>query len=171
MNPKTVTGYRKPCSIWPVTESDDPVIANIIRVNLQTYHLDIPGTAYFDPELDHLSRYYALLPDKRKYFIAEDGDGHVIGGAGIAEFAGFDNCAELQKLYAADSAKGNGIGKRLMLAAEDWACQAGYRRLYLETHSNLNTATGMYERNGYRQIEKPESVLHPTMDRFYIKEL
>lgn len=67
----------------------------------------------FHPQPDHLSRYYVLLPYKRKYFIAEDGDRHVIGGAGIAEFAEFDNCTELQKLYVADSAKGKGIGKRL----------------------------------------------------------
>ena len=44
--------YRK------IKEADDKKIAEIIRENLQRLHLDIPGTAYFDPELDHLSAYY-----------------------------------------------------------------------------------------------------------------
>ena len=38
--------------------SDDRRIAEIIRSNLEEFHPDIPGTAYFDPELDHLSAYY-----------------------------------------------------------------------------------------------------------------
>ena len=38
------------------------------------YHriMAIPGTAYFDPELDHLSAYYNSMPAKRCYFIALD---------------------------------------------------------------------------------------------------
>ena len=44
--------YRK------IEPADDKRIAEIIRANLEKFHLDIPGTAYFDPELDHLSAYY-----------------------------------------------------------------------------------------------------------------
>ena len=42
--------------IRPITADDDAAIAAIIRDNLRAAHLDIPGTAYFDPELDHLAR-------------------------------------------------------------------------------------------------------------------
>lgn len=41
-----------------IEAKDDPQIVRIIRNNLEKAHLDIPGTAYFDPELDHLSTYY-----------------------------------------------------------------------------------------------------------------
>lgn len=44
--------------IRPITPQDDLRIAAIIRANLKERHLDTPGTAYFDPELDHLSQYY-----------------------------------------------------------------------------------------------------------------
>ena len=47
----------------------------------------------------------------------------------------------------------------------------GYRRIYLETHTNLEAAMHEYERSGYRRIERPASVVHSTMDRFYLKEL
>ncbi|MCI9595530.1 MAG: GNAT family N-acetyltransferase [Lachnospiraceae bacterium] len=162
---------KKNNKVRPIMESDDSLIAEIIRANLEKFHLDIPGTVYFDPELDHLSAFYRAKPEKRGYFIALDDKGQVIGGVGIAEFCGFDCCAELQKIYLTDTAKGKGMGKYLMQLAEDFARNIGYQRLYLETHTNLETAIRMYEKNGFRQIDKPEAVLHNTMNRFYIKEL
>ena len=42
-----------------------------------------------------------MMPDHRR-----------IGGVGIAEFAGIENCAELQKLYLDDRAKGRDAGKK-----------------------------------------------------------
>ena len=99
------------CVIRPIMEKDDTKIVRIIRAYLEAYHLDIQGTAYFDPELEHLSRYYAEKPEKREYLIASDENGEVIGGIGVAEFHGFENCAELQKLYLSDKAKGKGMGK------------------------------------------------------------
>ena len=161
----------KNVTIRPITPADNGEIAKIIRENLRAFHLDIPGTAYFDPELDCLSEFYRTLPDKRRYWIAADDDGRVIGGVGIAEFPGFDNCAEVQKLYLCDCAKGKGFGKQLMEAAEGFARSAGYRCLYLETHTNLEAAIGLYEKLGFRQIDKPAAVLHSTMNRFYLKRL
>lgn len=164
---KTVdSAYR----IRPILPEDDARLAQIIRQNLEKKHLNIPGTAYFDPELAHLSRFYAALPEKRAYFVAECG-GEVLGGAGYAECSAFEDCAELQKLYLSDSAKGKGFGRRLMETVEDRARQAGYRRLYLETHSILDAAIRLYKRRGYRSIDRPPSVQHGTMDRFYLREL
>ena len=157
--------YRK------IKEADDKKIAEIIRENLQRLHLDIPGTAYFDPELDHLSAYYNNDPAKRVYFVALDEDGQVSGGVGIAEFDGLEDCAELQKLYLSDSVKDKGYGKELLHLAEEWAKSAGYRKLYLETHTNLSVALKLYEKMGFHLIEKPCRTQHSTMNRFYLKEL
>ena len=41
-----------------ITESDNSIIAGIIRKNLEQFGLDIPGTSYFDANLDHLSDCY-----------------------------------------------------------------------------------------------------------------
>jgi len=152
-------------------ESDDSLIAEIIRTNLQQFHLDVPGTVYYDPELDHLSKYYTMLPDKRSYFVVTNNEGQLLGGCGIAEFGGFTSCAELQKLYLTDAAKGNGISKFLVQTVEDFARKAGYQRIYLETHTNLEIAIRLYEKIGFRQIDRPKSVQHSTMNRFYLKEL
>lgn len=158
-------------TIRPITPADDPKIAGIIRENLRSYHLDIPGTAYFDPELDCLSRYYDAQPEKRRYFVAVREDETVVGGVGVAEFAGVARCAEIQKLYLTDEAKGKGFGRQLMAVAEEFAGAAGYRFLYLETHTNLEAAIGLYEKLGFRRIEKPETVLHSTMNRFFWKDM
>ena len=157
--------YRK------IKIDDDRRIAEIIRANLEKLRLNIPGTAYFDPELDHLSAYYDSNPSKRAYFVALNENGQVIGGVGIAEFNGIENCAELQKLYLDDSVKGKGYGKELMRIAETQARALGYENLYLETHTNLSVALKLYEKMGFHQIEKPCSTPHGTMNCFYLKKL
>ena len=154
-----------------LTAADDAALASIIRTSLEQMHLNLPGTAYFDPELDHLSAYYAREPKKRTYFVALDDAGQVVGGVGVAEFAPIPNCAEIQKLYLSDAVKGKGYSKELMRLAETWAKEAGYQQLYLETHSNLQIAIKLYEKLGFTQIERPKEVLHSTMDHFYIKHL
>lgn len=154
-----------------ITAADDEAIAKIIRDNLEKLHLDIPGTAYFDPELDHLSAYYDEEPETRTYFIALDEDDKVVGGVGAAKFEHLPDCAELQKLYLDDSTKGKGYGRALMQLIESWTREAGYKQLYLETHSSLKAAIGLYEKLGFEPIEKPEAVLHGTMDRFFLKKL
>lgn len=154
-----------------ITEKDDVQLADIIRKNLEKFHLDIPGTVYFDSQLDHLSSYYTANPEKRAYFVVEDHTGKVLGGIGIDEFSGFARCAEIQKLYLADEAKGKGLGKALMETAEEYAVQAGYERLYLETHTNLEAAIHLYEKSGFYRIQKPGEVQHSTMNLFFVKEL
>lgn len=154
-----------------ITEKDDAQLAAIIRKNLEKFHLNIPGTIYFDSQLDHLSGYYTANPEKRAYFVVEDPEGKILGGIGIDEFPGFAKCAEIQKLYLADEAKGKGLGKALMETAKKYAIQADYERLYLETHTNLEAAIHLYEKSGFHKIQKPGEVQHSTMNLFFVKEL
>ena len=171
MDRQKIQAWLKERKMRLITKDDDAVIAAIIRANLERYHLDIPGTAYFDLELDHLSRYYDSGSEARTYFILTEESGRVIGGAGMEKFPGFDRCAELQKLYVEEGWKGRGYGKLLLKTVEAYARDAGFQRMYLETHSNLEVAMRMYEKYGFHLIGRPESVVHSTMDRFYMKEL
>lgn len=153
-----------------ITPEDDAEIARIIRYNLKANGLAIKGTVYFDPEVDHLSDFYNASGKARAYYILTEGS-KVLGGIGFAEFGSEPGWAELQKLYLADEAKGKGYGKLLVRTIEQKAKQAGYSYLYLETHTNLDKAIHLYEHMGYEQIERPESVMHCTMNRFYRKKL
>lgn len=150
----------------PLTSQYDAALAKLIRRNLEIYHLDIPGTVYFDEGLDHLSQFYAS--DGRAYYVLLR-NGVMIGGVGLSEFDG--DCCELQKLYLADAAKGQGLGYDMIAYIEDRARELGYQRIYLETHSNLQAAIHIYEKTGYVEITRPEKVIHSTMDKFYLKKL
>lgn len=77
----------------------------------------------------------------------------------------------MQKLYLADEAKGHGLGYFLIDLIEKEAEKMGYRKMYLETHTNLQTAIHVYEKAGYLEIPRPEFVMHNTMNKFYIKDL
>ena len=169
--------------IQALTAAFDAQLAALIRANLKAHGLDIPGTAYYDEGLDHLSEVYKGRPEEQGYWIlvegeagdradrAGDGSPRALGGVGLAKLAFMENCAELQKLYLADSVKGQGLGYRLLAFAEEQARAMGYQRIYLETHTNLQAAMHLYEKCGYQLIPRPEAVVHSTMDRFYLKEL
>ncbi|MDO4623381.1 MAG: GNAT family N-acetyltransferase [Eubacteriales bacterium] len=156
-----------------ITAQDDAAIARIIRDNLKANRLDIPGTAYFDEGLDHLSDFYASDAEQRAYYVVldEQNEDTIIGGIGFAKFDGKENCAELQKLYLSDTAKGQGLGYEMIRLVEQSVRKLGYRSLYLETHTNLVAAIHIYEKYGFREIERPAGVVHSTMNRFYELEL
>lgn len=116
--------------IRSITPRDDAVIRDIIRRSLESHGLDIPGSAYFDPQLGELSRFYASLSPAH-YWVAEL-DGRVVGGVGIAPFGDAGGVCELQKLYLDATAQGLGLSRRLMDVALDFAT-AHYTQCYLET--------------------------------------
>ena len=151
-----------------LTAEYDAALAALIRTNLKAHHLDIPGTVYFDDGLDHLSDFYDH--EGRSYFVLLDGE-KLVGGIGLAEFEGFPDCCELQKLYLDDSLKGRRLGYQLIEKVEQEARDLGYKRMYLETHTNLQAAIHIYEKAGYKEIDRPDCVVHSTMNRFYMKEL
>ena len=152
--------------LTPIRPEHDAAVAALVRSCLKENGLDIPGTAYFDKSLESLSSFYDR-PGRAYYVLLEDGA--VIGGIGLAEYEG--DCCELQKLYLAAAARGKGTGRRLVAFIEDEARRLGYRRIYLETHSNLAAAVRLYEKAGYRLIERPAGAVHGAMDRFFLKEL
>ena len=151
-----------------LTPQYDAAIAALVRSSLEAHHLDIPGTAYYDEALDHLSEYYNR--EGRAYYVLLKGE-KLVGGIGIAEFDGLPACGELQKLYLADCMKGHGLGYEMVEFIEQKARELGYENIYLETHSNLQAAMHIYEKSGYKLIDPPASVIHSTMDYFYFKKL
>ncbi len=146
-----------------ITPADDLALAEIIRDNLEKHGLALPGTVYFDADLNRLSSFYLGDPAKRFYYILRDDYDRVIGGIGLAEFPFFGKCAELQKIYLTDSAKGSGLGYDLIAHIEEKARELGYRQIYLETHTNLAAAIHIYEKCSYREIPRPEGLVHAAM--------
>ena len=139
-------------TIRPITAADDPFIAKIIRTNFEQYHLTIPGTAYFDPELDHLSAFYSAKPG-RGYFVAVGENGTVLGGCGFFPTQGLpEDMAEVVKLYFSPKLRGHGMGYKMLRHIEQRARQTGYRRLYIESFPEFSKAVSLYEKFGFQHI-------------------
>lgn len=166
MGEYTYKHYR----IRRIEPRDNGVMAAIVRHNLKNHGLAIPGTAYFDTCLDDLCAFYAGRPGCG-YYVVTDEDGTVVGGIGFDGTHILPAAAELQKMYLADAAKGKGLSYFLMAFVEDRMREAGFQTSYLETHSNLKTAIHVYEKCGYRPIDRPAAVQHGTMDHFFVKAL
>ena len=77
--------------------------------------------------------------------------------------------AEIKRLWVAPSARGLGLGKRLMDAAEDAARTLGIALLRLDTNSALPEAGQLYRTTGWREI--PRFNDDPYPDLFFEKRL
>lgn len=156
--------------IRPIETKDNAAIEQIIKQSLESYQLNIPGTAYFDPELRQLSLYYAQR-HHAKYWVVEDVTGDVVGGIGIAPFKDYNGICELQKLYIAPQAQGKGLAKQLMDTALAYAAKH-YEYCYLETTTILQTANELYKRYQFDLLDGPlDGSDHGAMDLWYIKKV
>lgn len=72
--------------------------------------------------------------------------------------------AEVKRLYVMEEARGMGLARRLMAAAEDQARTMGYGALKLDTHRNLTPAIALYRAMGWETI--PAYTGAPATDWF-----
>jgi DNA-binding MarR family transcriptional regulator/GNAT superfamily N-acetyltransferase len=89
-------------------------------------------------------------PRRERCWIAER-NGQVVGSVFLAK--GPDHrTAKLRMLYVEPSARGLGIGARLVEECRIFARSAGYARIMLWTNSILTSARRIYESAGYRLV-------------------
>ena len=59
---------------------------------------------------------------------------------------------EIKRMWVARSARGLGVGRRLLSELEDRAAAEGARTVRLETNRSLTEAIGLYRSAGYREV-------------------
>ncbi|QIZ76338.1 GNAT family N-acetyltransferase [Ferrimonas lipolytica] len=154
----------------PITSSDDPTVATIIRSVLTEFGANQPGFAWQDPELECLSKVYGS--DNSRYLVVEQGT-QVLGGAGVAPFrCHLDGVCELQKMYLSQSARGLGAGRLLLVRLLQFAKEQGYQYCYLETYGPMTQAQQLYRSLGFREQPEPwGNSGHSACDRWFVAKL
>lgn len=102
----------------------------------------------------------------RGTFIVATSDGLPIGCVGLKGGRAF---AEIKRLWVAPAARGLGLGRRLMDAAERAARELGIAVLRLDTNSALAEAGQLYRNSGWTEI--PRFNDDPYPDLFFEKRL
>ncbi len=155
--------------IRPIEKRDNEAIKNVIKTSLENLGLNIPGTAYFDESLNDLYSSYRTT-ENAAYWVAVDND-TVVGGIGIAPFDDTTRTCELQKLYIAESAQGQGISRHLMDTALEFAAQH-YDYCYLETTDTLDVACKLYFKYDFELLDQPlNATEHTAMNRWFLRKL
>lgn len=107
---------------------------------------------------------------RERAWIAER-EGHIVGAVFVVQQD--QDTAKLRMLYVEASARGLGLGSRLVRECLVFARQAGYRRMVLWTNSVLVDARRIYERAGFRLLEQEahRSFGHDLMGQVWGRDL
>ncbi|HST92804.1 MAG TPA: GNAT family N-acetyltransferase [Brevundimonas sp.] len=109
----------------------------------------------------------AILDAGGRIFIAER-NGDVVGCCALMAME--DGGFEVAKMTVSPSARGLGLGRRLLEACETAARAAGAPRLYLETSSKLGPAGQLYRSFGFVDLP-PRASPYVRADVFMEKRL
>ena len=90
----------------------------------------------------------------REYCWLAERDGAVVGSVFVVRHPEREGVARLRLLYVEPSARGLGIGGRLVRECSDFARRVGYHTLTLWTNSVLDSARKIYEAEGYKLVKE-----------------
>ena len=86
------------------------------------------------------------------FFVVATSDGEPVACGGVQRLP--DGAAEVKRMWVHDDWRGAGLGARLLRHLEDRARARGHAVVRLDTNDTLVEAIAMYERAGYRSIER-----------------
>jgi GNAT superfamily N-acetyltransferase len=105
--------------------------------------------AGFDPALSISATEEEMTPPAGLFLVATL-DGEPVG-CGALKFHG-EAPAEVKRMWVAQSARGLGLGRRVLAELETHAAAHGVRVLRLETNRSLREAISLYRSAGYREV-------------------
>lgn len=128
--------------------------------------LDRRADSGFDPRVSSLAEARELTPPAGCVLLAYIG-AEPVGCGAVKHHPGA--VSELKRLWVSPSARGLGLGRRLLTELEELAAERDARVARLDTHSALVEAISLYRSAGYREI--PAFSDEPFADRWFEKRL
>lgn len=108
----------------------------------------------------------AMRPPHGSFVVARSGD-QVVACGGVHRHD--DDTGEIKRMWVHADCRGVGLGRRMLLRLEQAVVASGYRNVVLDTNDVLIEAITMYERAGYRSIDRYND--NPYAKRWFAKAL
>jgi ribosomal protein S18 acetylase RimI-like enzyme len=102
---------------------------------------------------ESIERALVATPEGSAVLVAERAPGHPLGFVHLetaADFFTHEPHGHVSDLVVAPAGEGQGVGRALMAAAEEWSRSRGHRFLTLNVFGDNTRARLLYERLGYR---------------------
>lgn len=129
--------------------------------------LDARFGAGFDPKKGGADSDRDEMRPPKGIFILIKSDGAVVGCGAVHVLD--EVTAEVKRMWIHEDWRGQGLGHRLLARLEDEARALGRNRVVLDTNSSLKEAIGLYQRAGYRAIDRYND--NPYAHHFFEKSL
>lgn len=134
-------------SIRDAQPGDTPAIQRIVSTVLAEFRLPF-NLNTTDADLRDVAGSYVARGGAFRVLV--DGENEVVGCGGL--FQKSDDEAELRKMYFMPAVRGLGYGHALLDNLIQFARARGYKRVVLESASQLTTAIGMYRATASRTL-------------------
>jgi GNAT superfamily N-acetyltransferase len=120
----------------------------------------------FDPGRSIPADDAEMVPPHGAFLVASV-EGEAVGCGAVKAIE--PGVGSLKRMWIAESARGLGLGRRMLVALEDEARSLGLATLRLETNRALTEAIGLYRRAGY--VEVPAFNTDPYANHWFEKRI
>jgi DNA-binding MarR family transcriptional regulator len=151
------------CVVEPVDVASDEAVRAVRRYFEE---IDRRFPTGFDPDDAATGDLEAMRAPSGDFLVLR-AESDVVACGGLQRHA--RTIGEIKRMWVDPEWRGCGLAGRLLSALEDRAGELGYRQVYLDTNATLVEAIAMYERAGYRHIERYND--NPYAQAWFAKRL
>src|SRR5919108_6315853 len=137
-------GVPAPLVIAPEPLASPDVQALIARLDAEITE------RYPNPEDNFFELAEEQVDGRRGVLLVARADGHTVGCGALRRLD--PTTGEIKRMYVAPSARGGGVGARILAELERHARALGMRRLLLETGERQVEAVRLYQRAGFTRV-------------------
>jgi len=132
-------------------------IGRIVELHANYYHLDWGFGLFFEARVAReMSEFLSRFHEMRDGLWLVSLKDRIEGGIAIDGIKAGTDGAHLRWFIVSPEVRGQGFGHRLMEEAISFCRKKDYTKIYLETFEGLHAARHLYEKFGFRLIQKAE---------------